>query len=93
MVITAATNCSESAAHVQAALAVRRRSGEANVKARIQRGLAEGELPAHIDCAALAKFYSTVLEGMSIQARDGASRKSLLATADAAMRAWPGKDG
>jgi hypothetical protein len=29
---------------------------------------------------------------MSIQARDGASRKSLLATAAAAMRAWPAQD-
>ena len=26
---------------------------------------------------------------MTIQARDGASRRSLLATAAAAMRAWP----
>ena len=91
MVITAATNCSESAAHVQAALAARRRSGEANLRTRIQRGVEEGELPPRTDCMALAKFYSTVLEGMSIQARDGASRKSLLLTADAAMRAWPEK--
>jgi AcrR family transcriptional regulator len=91
MVITAATNCSESAAHVQAALAARRKSGEANLRVRIQRGVEEGELPPRTDCMALAKFYSTVLEGMSIQARDGASRKSLLLTADAAMRAWPEK--
>ena len=91
MVVSAATNCSAEAAHVQAALAVRRRRAEANLKARIERGLAEGELPPRTDCAALAKFYATVIEGMAVQARDGASRKSLMATAAAAMRAWPEK--
>jgi hypothetical protein len=30
-----------------------------------------------------------VLQGMAIRARDGATRKSLLAAAEAAMRAWP----
>jgi AcrR family transcriptional regulator len=89
MVITAATNCSAESSHVQAALAKRRQSSEANLRARIERGIREGELPAGTDTGALAKFYATVLEGMAIQARDGASRQSLLATAAAAMRAWP----
>jgi hypothetical protein len=31
----------------------------------------------------------TVLEGMTIQARDGATRDELLAVADAALCAWP----
>jgi AcrR family transcriptional regulator len=92
MVVSAATNCSAGAVHVQAALAARRRRAEANLKARIAQGVKQGELPAGTDCGALAKFYCTVIEGMSIQARDGASRKSLLATAAAAMRAWPAKD-
>ncbi|MGH8666012.1 MAG: TetR/AcrR family transcriptional regulator [Burkholderiales bacterium] len=91
MVVSAATNCSAGAAHVQAALAARRRSAEAKLKARIAHGVKQGELPARTDCGALAKFYCTVIEGMSIQARDGASRKSLLATAAAALRAWPTK--
>jgi TetR/AcrR family transcriptional regulator, copper-responsive repressor len=91
MVVSAATNCSAGAVHVQAALAARRRTAEAKMKARIERGMKQGELPSRTDCGALAKFYCTVMEGMSIQARDGASRKSLLATAAAAMRAWPAK--
>src|SRR5438874_567182 len=43
--------------------------------------------------SALADFYTTVCQGMTIQARDGASRKNLLATAAAAMRAWPERKG
>lgn len=91
MVVMAATNCSEASAHVQAALAKKRAAGDAAIRARIECGIAQGELPADTDAAALAGFYSTVYQGMSMQAKDGASRESLLATAHAAMRAWPAR--
>jgi hypothetical protein len=48
----------------------------------------EGELPAGIDCEAIAVFYVTVQQGMSIQARDCASHDRLLSAADGAMAAW-----
>src|SRR5262245_51273288 len=89
MMVSAAANCSPDSAHLQAALAQRRATSEAGLRARIERGIRERELPAGTDARALAKFYVTVIEGMSIQARDGASRKSLLATTATAMRAWP----
>ncbi len=57
---------------------------------RLKRGVAEGELPNGPDWRAIAAFYITVQQGMSIQARDGASRKALLAVADCAMAAWDG---
>jgi AcrR family transcriptional regulator len=87
MLVLSATNCS--AASLQSALAQRRASGRAILKARIDRGVREGELPPGTDTAALTDFYSTVFQGMSIQARDGATRQRLLATARTAMRAWP----
>jgi len=89
MVVMAATNCSIASAHIQAALAKRRAASEAGIRQRIEQGIREGELPADTDAAALANFYTTVFQGMSIQARDGASRASLLATAKTAMQAWP----
>jgi AcrR family transcriptional regulator len=55
---------------------------------RLERGIADGELPKGIDRRAIATFYATVQHGMSIQARDGASRKALMAVADCAMAAW-----
>ena len=61
----------------------------ARLKARIARGLASGELPFGTDCAALARFYLAVQQGMSIQARDGASAADLEAVARHAMEAWP----
>jgi AcrR family transcriptional regulator len=89
MLVLSAMNCSD--ASLQSELAQRRANGRAILKARIDRGVREGELPPGTDSAALTDFYVTVFQGMSIQARDGATRKRLLATARAAMRAWPGK--
>ena len=65
----------------------------AALQERLERAVAEGELPRGLDCPALATFYVTVQQGMSIQARDGASRETLLAVARAAMAAWDGLAG
>jgi AcrR family transcriptional regulator len=89
MMVMATTNCSVAAEHVQEALAKRRALGVASMQARIQRGIDEGELPKQTDARALAHFYATVYQGMSMQAKDGASRKSLLESAAMAMRSWP----
>jgi AcrR family transcriptional regulator len=90
MVITAATNCSASAAHIQAALAEYRSKTVTGIQARLDRAVEEGELPATTDTASLARFYATVIQGMTIQARDGVTREELLAVGAAAMQAWPG---
>jgi AcrR family transcriptional regulator len=89
MMVMATTNCSVAAEHVQNALAKRRALGVANMQARIQRGIGDGELPPDTDAGALANFYATVEKGMSMQAKDGASRASLLASVEMAMRSWP----
>ena len=89
MVVMGTTNCSVAAEHVQAALGKRRAAAMANLKSRIQHGIDQGELPADTDAKSLSNFYSTVYQGMSMQAKDGATRASLMATVEAAMRAWP----
>jgi len=60
------------------------------IQQRLQRGLAEGELPSGLDLGALASFYATVVDGLAIQARDGASRKDLNFAVRCAMAAWDG---
>jgi len=89
MVVTAATNCCPESADIQSSLAELRAASAARLRARIERGVAEGELKADTDVAGLATFYTTVIQGMTVQARDGAARDTLLAAAAAAMRAWP----
>ena len=89
LMVMAATTSSASSPRLQAALAQCRAESRTCLKARIDRGLAEGELPRGTDTAALADFYHAIVAGMSLQARDDASRKSLLAIVKAAMHAWP----
>ena len=56
---------------------------------RIRRGIDEGDVPKGTDADALAAFYSALLRGMVVQARDGASRERLLEIVEVGMRAWP----
>lgn len=58
------------------------------LRERFARGVADGDVPAGADLDALTSFYSSVLQGLSIQARDGASRQQLLAIGRCAMAAW-----
>lgn len=70
-----------------------RRAAIDGLAARIRRGMAEGDVPKGADAMAMASFYTTLMQGMSIQARDGATKKQLLATVEAAMAAWDGMAG
>ena len=56
---------------------------------RITAGIQAGELPAGTAAEVLARFYVTVLQGLSVQARDGASADELDQVAQRALAAWP----
>jgi AcrR family transcriptional regulator len=60
------------------------------LRARLETGVTEGELPASTDIDGLSRFYLGVFQGMAIQARDGATAAELRGVAAAAMAAWPG---
>jgi AcrR family transcriptional regulator len=59
------------------------------LRARLEAGLANGELTPATDIEALSRFYLGVYEGMAVQARDGATSTELKAVARMAMAAWP----
>jgi hypothetical protein len=46
-------------------------------------------MPADCDVEGLAAYANTVVRGLAVQARDGATRKRLLDIAGIAMEAWP----
>jgi AcrR family transcriptional regulator len=71
-------------------LAERRNETQALIRRRLKQGIADGDVPAATDVGTVAAFYSTVLNGLSLQARDGASRKQLMGVVDCAMKAWDG---
>lgn len=70
-----------------------RAQGFKRVEERLHRAVAEGELDASVDVPALARFVLTVQNGMSLQARDGASREELEAVAELTMLGWDGRVG
>lgn len=87
LVVHAATNCTTPA--VEESLRTRRNQAVAAFESRIGDGVRAGELPADTDAAALARFTGAVIQGMSQQARDGASREQLEAVGEIALSVWP----
>ncbi len=88
MIVLAATTYTDRSEAVRDHLADMRRGMERLFQDRVERGIADGDVPAGTDAARVAAFYNAVMQGMSVQARDGASRATLLAVADRADEAW-----
>lgn len=59
---------------------------------RLHQAIDAGELPDTTDVHGFARYVQTIQNGMSILARDGASREELEAVAQTAMGRWPGGD-
>ncbi len=93
LLASAAASGSAAAADVRDAVADVRRGIEACLRARIARDIADGLLAPGSAAAPLAGLVLAVTQGMSVLARDGAPRASLLAIVEAAMLAWPGGPG
>jgi AcrR family transcriptional regulator len=87
LVVHAAINCTTP--EVERSLRDRRNANIAAIEDRIRADVAAGELPADTDAATLARYTGAVFQGMSQQARDGASREELEALAEIAMSIWP----
>ncbi|MFJ6771032.1 TetR/AcrR family transcriptional regulator [Kitasatospora sp. NPDC091257] len=89
LVISAATNVAPQDAGVQERLRELRNANLRTFEARLHQARQDGELPPDADPKALAGYLGTVLQGMSQQARDGATAADLARTAELALRAWP----
>lgn len=81
----------EEALSIPEELARRRAGAEITLRGRLECAQQQGELPDHVDPAALARYVVAVSNGMCLQAAAGASRESLYEIADLALAAWPGK--
>ena len=90
LVVLSALHPNDTNENVYRVLREKRADNVATLRDRLKRAVREGELPKGVDTLAVATFYVTVQQGMSIQARDGATRETLRAVADSAMAAWDG---
>lgn len=89
LLASATASGSAASCDVQNTITDIRNSITACLEARIKRDVASGALPHATDPSALAGLVMAIAQGMSVLARDGASRDSLLAIVDTALVAWP----
>lgn len=93
LVVTAAVNCSAQNAHVERDLRERRVANIRDFEKRLTAAEKAGALPAGVEPHALAVYFAAVIQGMSQQARDGASTAQLERVAELAMSVWPERKG
>jgi len=66
--------------------------GDAGKKAladRFERAKEEGDLPAHVDTEGLMRVLIAMLQGISVQASQGASREELDRLVESGLALWP----
>ncbi|MGK5442707.1 TetR/AcrR family transcriptional regulator [Micromonospora sp. URMC 105] len=74
-------------------LAASRLTGERALAERLARAVAEGDLPADADPAALARFVAVVTEGHAVHAAAGVSRADLQQSAEIALAGFAAAAG
>jgi AcrR family transcriptional regulator len=60
-----------------------------SLRKRFEQAVLDGDLPAETDCATLARYIATVLNGLAVQSASGATEKELRRVSALAMQAWP----
>jgi hypothetical protein len=70
-------------------LAKYRYSYEHQLAKRFEKAKKEGDLPTDANAETLAKFLSTLHQGMSIQVTSGASKRELMQIIEIALKSWP----
>ena len=89
MIVQGALTCSAGSLLIQQVLIAYRKSYEDALALRFELAKTKGDLPAHVNTAALAKYLTTKHQGMSVQATSGATKDELLAIAEIALSHWP----
>ena len=86
LLIQGALACGTDAEPVKQSMIEWRKSGEAAVKKRLQQAQSKGELPPEIQPADFARYLSSIIAGLCIQAVNGATRAELRRVAEIALR-------
>lgn len=73
LVVQSANTCSEENAHIRELLTKERAATRNKIRACIERAIKNGELTESTEIGMLTTLYSTFLEGISTEARDGIS--------------------
>jgi AcrR family transcriptional regulator len=86
LAVQGALSCGDAAESIKKELCQRRARVEQELRQRFERAKAEGDLGRESEPESLARYITTVIQGMAVQAAGGASRADLHAVADMALR-------
>ena len=89
LVTSGALLCSDEHLSVRQALANAREKAQEALERRFEVASLEGDLPADLNPASLARYLMTVIHGMAVMAASGTSRIALRDVAALALRIWP----
>lgn len=89
LLVQGALTGSEDSRRVAQVLCEVRESGVEMIRKCLEDALKRGELPLDTDISALARFFGTVSQGISVQAASGVPTNELHQTISIAMRSWP----
>jgi len=89
MVVQGALSCGQGAEFIQGVLISYRKKLEENIKKRFDLAIDQGDLLPSTDSSSLAKYLTTLHQGLSVQATSGASKTELLAVVQYALNHWP----
>jgi AcrR family transcriptional regulator len=88
LMLQGAINCTPANKSVQDQMRTYRIQPPGAIRKRLERGVAEGDVPVGVDLEPLVSLYASIVHGLPVRARDGAPRDELLAGVVAAMAAW-----
>ncbi len=89
MVVAGMLNCAAENQSLASTLADLRNAQCHGFAEHIEAAVERGELAADTDIKALSRYLTALVQGIAIQARDGASQAELYAMVDIAMSHWP----
>lgn len=82
-------SCGDPADPIHKEMSAQRAKDEVFLAQRFTRAIAEGDLPADSDPAALARLILTTIEGLAVQAQTGVSHDDMMKVVDLILKAWP----
>jgi len=86
MSLAGAMGCGVNATPAKQLMTEIRKQNQAALKSRLVRARKSGELPKEINVDDYARYLSTILAGLSIQAANGSTKEELKRTAQMALR-------
>lgn len=89
LILQGALACGKESEPIRRDLVARRAERERAIRERFAQAAAAGELRKGIDSDDLARYVSTVMQGLAVQATSGATGEELLGIAEIALRGWP----